>query len=88
MGDISKGGLMVTNQGRSDQHFALGAAATSQESTELWHRRFRYLGYDNLYKLQSKSMVDGISVAAAQFKERLKEACEPASRQSSTGSHF
>ena len=77
MEGISKNGLMVINEGRSDQDFALGAAATSQETAELWHRRFGHLGYDNLYKLQSKSMVDGISVAAAQFKEQQKEVCEP-----------
>ena len=49
---------MVINEGRSDQDFALGTAG--QEFAELWHRRFGHLGQDNLYKLQSKSMVDGI----------------------------
>ena len=44
---------------------------------KLWHRRFGHLGHDNLYKLQSKSMVTGISVAAAKFKEKQKEVCEP-----------
>ena len=77
MEGISKNGLMVVNEGRSDQDFALGTAATSQETAELWTRRFGHLGYDNLYKLQSKSMVEGISVVAAQFKEQQKEICEP-----------
>ena len=79
MEGIGKHGLMAINEGRSDQDFALGTAVTSQETAELWHKRFGTLpiGYDNLYKLQSKSTVDGISVAAAQFKDEMKKVCEP-----------
>ena len=68
---------MVINEGRSDQDFAMRTAATRQETAELWHRRFAHLGYDNLYKLQSRSMVDGVSVAAAQSREQHREVCEP-----------
>ena len=35
------------------------------KTAKLWHRRFGHLGNDSLYKLQNKSMVTGISVAAA-----------------------
>ena len=75
MEGISKNGLMIINQGEADEEYALRAAA-SVETAELWHRRFAHLGYDNLYKLQSKSMVDGISVQAAQFKAQQKVLCE------------
>ena len=74
---ISKDGLIIINEGKPPGDFALGAAS-STETTELWHRRFGHLGYDNLYKLQSKGMVNGISVAASQFKEHQQHGvCEP-----------
>ena len=76
MEGISKNGLMIINQGEADEYYALRAAA-SVETAELWHRRFAHLGYDNLYKLQSMSMVDGISVQADQFKAQQKILCEP-----------
>ena len=77
MEGINKKGLMVIKNGRSDQDFALRTAATSHEITKLWHRCFMHLGFDNLYEWQSKSMVDGISVASARFEEQQKEVCEP-----------
>jgi transposase InsO family protein len=52
--------------------------AATKETAELWHRRFGHLGYDNLAKLQSSSMVNGISVTADQFRKTgAAELCEP-----------
>ena len=74
---INKDGLIIINEGKPQRDFALGAAS-SKETAELWHRRFGHLGYDNLYKLQSKDMVEGISVAASKFKQQQKHGvCEP-----------
>ena len=66
---VSKDGLIIIREVRPQEGFAFGAAG-SAETAKLWHRRFGHLGYDNLYKLQSKSMVTGIPVAAAKFKEK------------------
>ena len=53
-------------------------AASSTETAELWYRRFGHFDLDNLYKLQSKDMVETISVAASQFKQQQQHAgCEP-----------
>jgi hypothetical protein len=54
-------------------------ARTPSESPELWHRRFGHLGYDNLARLQSHSMVTGISTPADEFssagRSSLCEGC-------------
>ena len=85
---ISKDGLIIINEGKPPGDFALGAAS-SIETTELWHRRFGHLGYDNLYKLQSKGMVNGISVAASQFKEHQQHGvCEPCKATQAAISNF
>ena len=76
---VNKDELIIIKEGKPQEDFALGAAG-SMETAELWHRRFGHLGYDNLYKLQSKSMVTGISVAATKFKDKQKKVCEPCIR--------
>jgi len=50
---------------------------TSQESSELWHRRFGHLGYDSLAKLVRDNMVDGINVPELDFKNAKDKVCEP-----------
>ena len=62
---------------RQQPTYAL-AATTAAKQPELWHRRFGHLGYDNLFKLKNKHMVEGISVPAAAFKEQQqrKPFCE------------
>ena len=62
-------GLMVIRQDKQQPTYAMAATA-SKESAELWHRRFGHLGYDNLFKLKDKGMVEGISVPAQDFKEQ------------------
>ena len=69
MEGINQSGLMIIKQSESQAAFAMAAAAaTTKETAELWHRRFGHLGYDSLYKLKSKDMVEGISVPAQDFK--------------------
>ena len=72
-GISQRDGLMVIKQERQRPTFALAATAASKESPELWHRRFGHLGYDNLFKLKNKHMVEGISVPAQDFKEQLQQ---------------
>ena len=44
-------------------------------ASQLWHRRFGHLGYDNMAKLPT--MVKGIDVSAAEFKAAGNKVCEP-----------
>ena len=60
---------------RQEQQFAM--AATSRQTPELWHRRLGHLGYDNLYKLRSKDMVQGLHISAADIKAQQNSLCEP-----------
>jgi hypothetical protein len=54
---------------------AMTAANNSQESPQLWHRRFGHLGYDNLARLPS--MVSGMHVQPDQLKAATAHVCEP-----------
>ena len=55
------------------------AALHKLESPELWHRRYAHLGYENLARLQTKGMVNGITTTAAEFKAAAAggSPCEP-----------
>lgn len=55
----------------TDAQVLIAAAA---ETPELWHRRFCHLGYDNLYKLASEKLVDGLP--PAEFFKSTKPSCE------------
>ena len=57
--------------------FEHGLVSRTQTTPQLWHRRFGHLGYDNLAKLQSKQMVDGLDVTADDFKAAGSGVCEP-----------
>jgi len=57
-----------------------------QANKELWHRRLRHLGYDNLVNLKNNLMVERISMPAQGFKEQQQqrpfcEACTLAKQQ-------
>jgi hypothetical protein len=57
---------------------ALAARATSKwETAELWHRRLGHLGYDNLAKLASTGMVQGIGVPVKDILAAKDNLCEP-----------
>ncbi len=45
----------------------------NQANKELWHRRSGHLGYDNLFKLKNKLMVECISMPAQGFKEQPQQ---------------
>ncbi len=66
-------GTMVIRQSRQQPTYALAATTAAKQSPELWHRRFGHLGYDNLFKLKNKHMVEGISVPAEAFKEQQQQ---------------
>ncbi len=77
-GVSQRDGTMGIRQSRQQPTYALAATAATKQSPELWHRRFGHLGYDNLFKLKNKHMVDGISVPAEAFKQQQqqKPCCE------------
>ena len=50
-------------------------AATAGETAQLWHRRFGYMGHDNMAKLPN--MVSGLKVTAEEFKKAGESSCEP-----------
>jgi hypothetical protein len=56
---------------------AVAGAVKAQESTQLWHRRFGHMGYDNLASLVNKDLVTGINVPADDFKKAGTNVCEP-----------
>jgi hypothetical protein len=66
-------GLFTIGSGAS--HTAL--SSIPKETPELWHRRYGHLGYDNLAKLVSGNMVEGIRVSAQDFKAGKEKVCEP-----------
>jgi transposase InsO family protein len=51
-------------------------AAQTLETPELWHRRYGHLGYDNLAKLVSNDMVEGIKLDAATLQAAGTKVCE------------
>ena len=51
--------------------------AKEKDSAQLWHRRFGHLGFDNLVKLRSRDMVEGLNVPAAAFEAAKRQVCEP-----------
>ena len=53
------------------------SAYAKAETAELWHRRFRHLGYNNLETLVRKGMVDGINVSVCDFKAAKSTVYEP-----------
>ncbi len=70
-------GLLVINQSKEQPASAVAAAAVSKDTAELWHRRFGHLGYDNLFNLKKKNMVEGIPVPAEHFmQQKKKPTCE------------
>ncbi len=66
-------GLLVINQSKEQPASAVAAAAVSKDTAELWHRRFGHLGYDNLFNLKKKNMVEGIPVPAEHFMQQKKK---------------
>ena len=52
---------------------AMTATAASKQTPELWHRRFGHLGYNNLFQLVDKQMVDGIAVSAQSIKAQQEQ---------------
>ena len=50
--------------------------AATVENANLWHRRFCHLGYNNLAKLASKSMVTGMTTTAKDFHSAAEKKCE------------
>ena len=72
-GVSQRDGTMVIRQSRQQPTYALAATTAAKQSPELWHRRFGHLGYDNLFKLKNKHMVEGISVPAEAFKEQQQQ---------------
>ncbi len=78
MEGISQDALMFIKQAAAATLTAASALATTTETPGLWHRRFGHLGYDNLFKLKNKDMVQGIAVSAQDFKleQEQKPFCE------------
>ncbi len=72
-GISQRDGTMVIRQDKYQPTYALAATTAAKQSPELWHRRFGHLGYDNLFKLKNKHMVEGISVPAEAFKEQQQQ---------------
>jgi len=72
-GVSQRDGTMVIRQSRQQPTYALAATTAAKQSPELWHMRFGHLGYDNLFKLKNKHMVEGISVPAEAFKEQQQQ---------------
>lgn len=72
-GVSQRDGTMVIRQNKYQPTYALAATTAAKQSPELWHRRFEHLGYDNLFKLKNKHMVEGNSVPAEAFKEQLQQ---------------
>ena len=67
---VSKGGQLVTVAPPSGGVYVIGpspgvAAALSAKATpQLWHQRYGHRGYDNMAKLQTEQLVDGIEPSA------------------------
>ena len=59
------------------QEEQLAFAASSKHTPELWHRRLGHLGYNNLYKLKTQDMVEGLPISAADIKAQQSTLCEP-----------
>jgi GAG-pre-integrase domain len=59
----------------ASQHGSV-AAAISQESLELWHRRFGHLCYDSLARVVQQGAASGISITAQQFKALAAGSCD------------
>jgi transposase InsO family protein len=70
----SKAGLFYILEVHEEQAML---AQSSEETAQLWHRRFGHLGYSSLARLQHHSMVDGIQVPEEHFKSADKGLCEP-----------
>ena len=71
---IGADGLCYLGGSSSDESALVSKAA---ETAALWHRRFGHLGYENLARMVTDSMVTGISVSASEFSEGSKRVCEP-----------
>ena len=80
---VSKGGQLVTVAPPSGGVYVIGpwtgvASALSAKATpQLWHRRYGHMGYDNMAKLQTDQLVDGIQPSAKDFKAAGDALCEP-----------
>jgi hypothetical protein len=48
-----------------------------KETAELWHRRFRHAGFENLAKLAKGKLAVGVKVGAGEFWMEKSEVCEP-----------
>ena len=80
--EVWKDSLLVANAVHRHGVYSLQLVRSQQamqatDSPQLWHRRFGHLGYDNLAKLQQRSMVSGIAATAEQFKAAGEAICEP-----------
>jgi hypothetical protein len=47
------------------------------ESLDLWHRRLRHEGYENLAKMAEEELVSGVRVSRKAFREKKTLVCEP-----------
>jgi len=80
---VSKGSQLITVAPLSGGVYVIGpspgvAAALSAKATpQLWHRRYGHMGYDNMAKLQTGQLVDGIEPSAKDFKAAGDALCEP-----------
>ena len=55
-GNNHRDNFMAIGQAEPQPTVAMSATATSKDTPKLGHRRFGYLGYDNLAKLQDMSL--------------------------------
>jgi transposase InsO family protein len=78
----------VAQHGQSGIEAMIGVQDTVETSGEpeaheavspevLWHRRYGHLSYNNLAKLKTGGMVDGINVPGQVFKAASRQFCEP-----------
>jgi hypothetical protein len=67
---------------------AVTMLTAAMETPEIWHQRFGHLGYDNMQRLVSETMVKGINVSAADFKAAADHICDTCAVSKSTRGPF